>query len=163
MCPGDVFIPDSTDCTDDLTACSDDTCMSGVCTHPDNNTCGACTLSDGSCVDGTRPPGDGTSQDCTGVWVGPGTACLGMRACCNDPLLPDFAPFGCRVVDMSFCTFAGGSIHPAGFSCQGDSNLNGNDDLCDGLAFAPCELIKLTASDSAEFDFFGFSVEIDDD
>jgi cysteine-rich repeat protein len=163
-CPDDAVLPDLDTCTDDLYPCTDDICLSGVCWHVENNACGACAFLDGSCVNETTAPNDGPPYACTGLWAGPGTACLGTRGCCHDPVLqPEFAPYGCIEVDLAYCASVAGSIRPAGVPCQGDGNGDGEDDVCEGIAFAPCESFNLTASDAAAGDSFGYSVAIDGD
>lgn len=57
-CPADVFKSDGTACTDDGDDCTDDVCVGGACTHPDNGTCGQC---DGTCPWDDDEIGDGSN------------------------------------------------------------------------------------------------------
>lgn len=75
------------DCEDDSDVCTDEVCVNGVCTHPENNVCGACCEQiNGFCMNRVPP------TDCTGnVVFAPGTKCNNLDpictpisgACCN--------------------------------------------------------------------------------
>ncbi len=80
---------------------------------PENPPEGACCLPDGTCV--VVP-----ASMCNGNYLGDGTACLGVGACCYDAD-GDGTPETCQVIDKVCCDLiAGSSFSGVGSLCLGD-------------------------------------------
>ena len=177
-CPGQVFLPDLTPCTDDTNDCTADVCNAGSCIHP--------TLAIGTlCGDTTSLGGCDNPDTCDGAGVclvnlvPVGTECRATTDECDpaefcDGAIDGMCPTDQFVVDDTVCTDEGNDCttdvctsglcsHPfiaAGTPC-GDPSLSvcDNPDSCDGLGvclgnFAPdtteCRSVA-DVCDSAEF------------
>jgi len=96
-CPGDSQQPDQTPCTPDTNVCTDDVCVGGTCTHPDNNV---------PCEDGLF---------CTVNDICTNGTCTGQPRVCNDNV-------DCNVDtcddNLDMCVFSECEEQPPGGICR---------------------------------------------
>ncbi|MGB2985638.1 MAG: DUF4114 domain-containing protein, partial [Phycisphaerae bacterium] len=119
------------DC-DDGDECTDDICNADwVCENPDNGLCGACCLSDGTCVVHVL------AVSCAGTFMGAGTVCTAPEACC---LPGDEGWLICRMLDPLCCEDQGGVSQGAGSVCTAPEACCLSDGTCEMLDPLCCVL-----------------------
>ncbi|MFQ5590634.1 MAG: hypothetical protein ACE5HE_05695, partial [Phycisphaerae bacterium] len=138
-------------------------CEQTMTTNPDGTIrmCCDCTELTGACCDASGVCTITTEAACLGTYLGDGTSCGGIEACCmpdntcadmdrecclnqggtpqgagtacTAPVACCFTDGSCQDLDPLCCENAGGTAQGPGSACLGDGNGNGVDDACDVL------------------------------
>ncbi len=126
-CPGDAFTAYGTVCSDDGLGCTDDTCQTGVCSHPTQAAGFVCRASTDECD--PQETCDGAATACPGdAFTADGTACTDDGLGCTDDT--------CQTGVCSHPT------QPTGFVCRASTDECDPEETCDGVDTAcPGDLI----------------------